>query len=114
MPVVRVLVIGGPAVGKSALCRKFVDEAWLERGDRATELPLEHKRVKMLTVEGAPCRVEILDAFSWRLTDMTSLGELFEEFSNIQGVLMVYDITRASSLAELNELWYVSLAILTR
>ena len=62
------------------------------------DLAIEHHYAKIITMDGTPVRLRIVDTFPSRLASPAALMELVEEMGLFHGVVMVYDMGSASTL----------------
>lgn len=92
----NLVVMGSGGVGKSALTVQFVQGVFVERYDPT----IEDSYRKQVEVDGEQCMLEILDTAGTE--QFTAMKDLY--MRNGQGFVLVYSITTASSLHELQQL----------
>ncbi|PWN26692.1 putative RSR1-GTP-binding protein [Jaminaea rosea] len=96
MKEVRVVIMGGGGVGKSALTVQFVRNVFVSTYDPT----IEDTYRKVISIDGQQCLVEILDTAGTE--QFMALKELYMKSG--QGFLLVFSLTQLSSVNELGPL----------
>uniref|UniRef100_A0A1I7YR84 Ras-related protein n=1 Tax=Steinernema glaseri TaxID=37863 RepID=A0A1I7YR84_9BILA len=92
----KVVVVGNGGVGKSALTVQFVQGFFVENYDAT----IEDSYRKIVTIDGEPCRLEILDTAGTE--QFTGMRDLYVK--NGQGFVLVYSVNDSSSFNDLKNL----------
>eukprot|EP00042_Codosiga_hollandica_P026698 m.127877 g.127877 ORF g.127877 m.127877 type:complete len:190 (-) comp52276_c0_seq2:166-735(-) len=91
----KLVVLGSGGVGKSAITVRFVQNDFVEKYDPT----IEDSYRKQIQVDEIQCMLEILDTAGTE--QFTAMRDLY--MRNGQGFVLVYSITTASSLSELQD-----------
>ncbi|KAK9474984.1 P-loop containing nucleoside triphosphate hydrolase protein [Dipodascopsis tothii] len=92
----KIVVLGAGGVGKSALTVRFAQGVFVDSYDPT----IEDSYRKQVELDGRTCVLEILDTAG--VEQFTAMRELY--IKNGQGFLLVYSLTDAASLRELQKL----------
>ena len=97
----KICLVGEPAVGKSSLVRRFVFDQWDSRYQPTLGAKVTKREVKF-HVGDRPIHAILT---IWDIMGEPSFRELLREayFSNIQGILAVGDVTRASTISAVSD-----------
>ncbi|XP_048127694.1 ras-related protein RABC2a-like isoform X2 [Rhodamnia argentea] len=93
----KILLIGDSGVGKSSLLVSFISSS---AEDLAPTIGVDFK-IKLLTVGGKRLKLTIWDtAGQEKFRTLTS-----SYYRNVQGIILVYDVTRKETFANLSNVW---------
>eukprot|EP01087_Luapelamoeba_hula_P012056 TRINITY_DN3350_c4_g1_i1.p1 TRINITY_DN3350_c4_g1~~TRINITY_DN3350_c4_g1_i1.p1 ORF type:complete len:358 (+),score=70.50 TRINITY_DN3350_c4_g1_i1:79-1152(+) len=92
----KLLVVGEPGVGKSALVRRYVEDKFPPDDSDSADYKL-----KMITIGNETAKLQIWDiAGNSKLRTITS-----SYYRGVSGIYMIYDVTQSDSLTQL-ENWF--------
>ncbi|MFQ5986222.1 MAG: Rab family GTPase [Thermoplasmata archaeon] len=97
----KICLIGGPAVGKSSLIRRFVDDEFNDDYTVTLGTRITKKELRLPVTDGE--EPEGVTLVIWDIMGQEGIRELLKEafFQGAQGILMVCDVTRPETLPRL-------------